>query len=646
MWFIPAQSSREGNHNSLLSNKSLFYHKTSNSNNKCDNLPEKQTHILEQPRRALKFNYSSSTNKPYSFILMHHLRTKIRRKSSKYSFSSSSNGHTVHADSVLHVGHGRRRAIGAGDRAASERVDWDFVAFPPPPSSSSNSASVSSSSTSNNTQQQLPHHYQHYNFGGGITGAGIAEEKPIVFHWDEPETYQNHHVQPQLHPRAGGQRSHVPASQPLSEYPFEQQNFGFTLGEDPLPPPVPPRIPTKHPPPLPPTSSSLRRNNNYPRSTRNNGTNYHYPHHPGGYDRCKNGNSEQHMVQNPSRPVSLYARLQPTRQNVPIDHDFNNIENNGAAYCADVNDYPFQRNQSSRSSRKRPRSSGHSPCSIGSDSPPTPGQRISSRPPPLPPHQYHYRQRSHQESRSQRDYHYHRHSNSDIWIPSEFGENNRNRNNLENLDAFDNGYQDAPAVPKHMHGSGIPMALPLSPPAPPPPPHASPNPVLSPTSISSTDLLQDRQHDSIAYNHYQRPGTLLRDIDASLRRTLDSPFYRRPQSLACSSIGFGGTGVSSQMERDRRSKASTVNSMRTEPRTFGSVSRASINRAGSLGSSYMLPERPPSPLPYDSSPRRLLSPGIISPSPSPPRRSLTYQHHPYDEVPRSDRGKIVSYRFE
>merc|ERR1711899_676312 len=93
------------------------------------------------------------------------------------------------------------------------------------------------------------------------------------------------------------------------------------------------------------------------------------------------------------------------------------------------------------------------------------------------------------------------------------------------------------------------------------------------------------------------------------------------------------------MEHDRRSKASTVNSMRTEPRTFGSVSRASINRAGSLGSSYMLPERPPSPLPYDSSPRRLLSPGVISPSPSPPRRSLTYQHHPYDEVPRSDRGE-------
>ena len=97
---------------------------------------------------------------------------------------------------------------------------------------------------------QQPHHYQQYKFGGGITGAGIAEEKPIVFHWDEPETYQNHHVQPQLHPRGAGSRSQVACSQPLSEYPFEQQNFGFTLGEDPLPPPVPPRLPTK-PPPLP-----------------------------------------------------------------------------------------------------------------------------------------------------------------------------------------------------------------------------------------------------------------------------------------------------------------------------------------------------------------------------------------------------------
>ena len=648
MWFIPAHSARENNHNSLLSNASLFYHKNNKSNNKCDNLPEKQTHILERPRRALKSDDHSSTTtyKPYSFLLMHHLRTKIRRKSSKYSFSSSSNGHTVHADSVLHVGHGRRRAIGAGDRAASERVDWDFVAFPPPPSSSSNAASVSSSScpSNNHNHQQLPHHYQPYNFGGGITGAGIAEEKPIVFHWDEPETYQNHHVQPQLHPRSGGARSQAPTSQPLSEYPFEQQNFGFTLGEDPLPPPVPPRIPTKHPPPLPPTSSSLRRNNNYSRNTRNNSTNYHYPHHPGGYDRCKNGNSEQHMIPNPSRPASLYARLQPTRQNVPVNHEFNDMDNAGSVYPANVGDYPFLRNDSSRSSRKRPRSSGHSPCSLGSDSPPTPGQRISSRPPPLPPHQYHYRQRSHQEPRSQRDYHHHRHSNSDIGITSDFVEHQRDRRNRDKLNVFENEFEDAPAIPKHMHGSGVPMALPLSPPAPPPPPHASPNPVKSPTSLSASDLLHEQRQDSITYNHYQRPGTLLRDIDASLRRTLDSPFYRRPQSLACSSIGFGGTGVSSQMERERRSRASTVNSMKTEGRTFGSVN-ASINRAGSLGSSYMLPERPSSPLPYDSSPRRILSPGFMSPSPPTPRRSwagmLTYQHHPYDEVPRYDRGKMT-----
>ena len=637
MWFIP--TSRESTSNNLLSSTSLFYHKKYKSNNKCDNLPQKQANIQERPpQRALNFNHSSTTYKPYSFLLMHHLRTKIRRKSSKYTFSSSSNGHAVHADSVLHAGHGRRRAVGAGDRAASERVDWDFVAFPPPSNSSSNSASASSSSyNSNNPNQQLPHHYQHYNFGGGITGAGIAEEKPIVFHWDEPETYQNHHVQPQLHPRGGAGRSQAIKSQPLSEYPFEQQNFGFTLGEDPLPPPVPPRLPTK-PPPLPPTSSSLRRNNEYPINA-NPSTNYHYPHHPGGYERCKNVNSDQQVLPHQSRPASLYARLQPSRKNVPRIQPFD--KNNAApVYSSNVSDYPLFRNDSGRSSRKRPRSNGHSPCSIGSDSPPTPGQRISSRPPPLPPHQYHHRQRSHQEPRTQRDYYYHRQSNSEIDIQVDDREDLRKIRHTGQRNLYREDYQDGPVIPKHMHGSGVPIPLPLSPPAPPPPPHASPNPIKSPTSLSTSDLRHQNQ-ESLNYNHYQRPGALLRDIDASLRRTLDSPFYRRPQSLACSSVGFGGTGVSSQMAH--RSRTSTVNSMRTEGRTFGSISRTSVSRAESLESSRSLPQRPNSPVPTESPSRRILSPGIMSPSPPTPRRSwagmLTYQHHPYDEVPKPERGK-------
>ena len=313
---------------------------------------------------------------------MHHLRTKIRRKSSKYTFSSSSNGHAVHADSVLHAGHGRRRALGAGDRAASERVDWDFVAFPQPSITSTNSASETNSSyPSNFDSQQLPHHFQSYNFGGSITGAGIAEEKPIVFHWDEPETYQNHHVQPQLHHRGGGSREQAVNRQPLSEYPFEQQNFGFTLGEEPLPPPVPPRIPTK-PPPLPPTSSSIRRNHQYPIPSNNN-TNFHYPHHPGGYERCRNVPSEEQLLPINHRPASLYARVQPSREILPPipSFDGDNIE---PIYPSNVSDSYFFRNESGRSSRKRPRSSGHSPCSVGSDSPPAPGDRISSRPPPLP----------------------------------------------------------------------------------------------------------------------------------------------------------------------------------------------------------------------------------------------------------------------
>ena len=630
MWFIP--SSRETNTNNLLSSTSLFYHKKYKQNNKCENLPPKQAHIEERPQRALKLAHSSATYKPYSFLLMHHLRTKIRRKSSKYSFSSSSNGH---ADSVLHAGHGRRRAVGAGDRAASERVDWDFVAFPPQFNSSSNSGTVSSTSnTSNNHNRQLPHHYQPYSFGGGITGAGIAEEKPIVFHWDEPETYQNHHVQPQLHPRGGGSRSQAVSSQPLSEYPFEQQNFGFTLGEDPLPPPVPPRKPTK-PPPLPPTASSLRRPRQHPINA-SNGANYHYPHHPGGYERCKNSHAE------PSRPASLYARLQPSRQKISLSPSF---DGDGAAalYSSTARDYPFSRNDSGRSSRKRPRSSGNSPCSIGSDSPPSPGQRVSSRPPQPPPHQQHYRQRSHQEPRSQRDYYYHRQSNSDIGIHIGAAEDLRGVRHIGHANVHHQGHQQVPVVPKHMHGSGVPIPLPLSPPAPPPPPHASPNPITSPTLLSASDLqARCTNQESLTYNHYQRPGTLLRDIDASLRRTLDSPFYRRPQSLACSSIGFGGTGVSSQMAH--RSRTSTVNSMRTEGRTYGSTSRASISRAESLGSYRSLPQRPNSPVPTDSPSRRILSPGLMTPSPPAPRRTwsgrFAYQHHPYDEVPRPAPGKI------
>ena len=636
MWFIP--SLQEGNTNNHLSNSSSFYRKKYQSNNKCDIFLQKQVYNLERPQRALNFDPSSTTNKPYSFVLMHHLRTKIRRKSSKYTFSSSSNGHTGNADSIIHAGHGRRRAIGAGDRAASERVDWDFVAFPPPSNSTSNSASVSTSShNSSNNNQQQPHHYQQYKFGGGITGAGIAEEKPIVFHWDEPETYQNHHVQPQLHPRGGGARSQVACSQPLSEYPFEQQNFGFTLGEDPLPPPVPPRLPTK-PPPLPPTSSSLRRSYQHPVHS-SNGIGYHYPHHPGGYERCKNVDSEQHIISSTSRPTSLYARIQPSRQNITSYSANNSTE----VYPSNAGEYIFFRKDSGRSSRKRPRSSGHSPCSVGSDSPPTPGQRITSRPPHPPPHQYHYRQQSHQEPRLHREYYYHRQSNSDIGIQVE------NNDDIRDLRYLDHGYRfldehhEAPAIPKHMHGSGVPMALPLSPPAPPPPPHASPNPVISPIALN-TNNYQHHPQELIAYNQYHRPGTLLRDIDASLRRTLDSPFYRRPQSLACSSVGFGGTGISNQMAHP--SRASTVNSMKTEGRTFGSTSRASISRAESLGSSRSLPQRPNSPVPTESPPRRILSPGILSPSPPIPRRSwtgiFTYQphHHPYDEVPTPARGKI------
>ena len=74
-----------------------------------------------------------------------------------------------------------------------------------------------------------------------------------------------------------------------------------------------------------------------------------------------------------------------------------------------------------------------------------------------------------------------------------------------------------PPVPRHMHASGIPMALPLSPPAPPPPPHASP--------IKSVPLSPV----------YAKPSHFHRDVSASLRSSIESPFYQRPASLRVSS---------------------------------------------------------------------------------------------------------------
>ena len=58
-----------------------------------------------------------------------------------------------------------------------------------------------------------------------------------------------------------------------------------------------------------------------------------------------------------------------------------------------------------------------------------------------------------------------------------------------------------PPVPRHLHGGGVPFPLPDSPPAPPLPPHATP---ISPPPLPNW----------------------------SLGRSLESPFYQRPMSVA------------------------------------------------------------------------------------------------------------------
>lgn len=71
--------------------------------------------------------------------------------------------------------------------------------------------------------------------------------------------------------------------------------------------------------------------------------------------------------------------------------------------------------------------------------------------------------------------------------------------------------QEGPPIPRHMHGSGVPVPLPDSPPAPPLPPHNNRHP---PRELSPPPLPRFE----------------------SLSRSIESPFYQRPMSLASSSL--------------------------------------------------------------------------------------------------------------
>ena len=93
---------------------------------------------------------------------------------------------------------------------------------------------------------------------------------------------------------------------------------------------------------------------------------------------------------------------------------------------------------------------------------------------------------------------------------------------------------------RHMHGTGVPIPLPDSPPAPPLPPHATNSP-LSPSlpPIESMAVIAPKEPPSLAAEEIrttpdiEEPPSLLAE---SLTRNIDSPFYRRPMSLASSSL--------------------------------------------------------------------------------------------------------------
>ncbi len=141
---------------------------------------------------------------------MNNIRTKIRRRSSKYSFSGGGGGGGRSSRGGGHGGGGFRR----GRDAASEKVNWEFVGFPraPPLHEAQLFDPLGRSNGSRVTPAEA-----------AATAAGVAEtsgvpnrrsmvEPPIVFNLDEE-------VVPRRRRKSGR---------------------AFTE-EDPLPPPVPPR---------------------------------------------------------------------------------------------------------------------------------------------------------------------------------------------------------------------------------------------------------------------------------------------------------------------------------------------------------------------------------------------------------------------
>ena len=151
-----------------------------------------------------------------------------------------------------------------------------------------------------------------------------------------------------------------------------------------------------------------------------------------------------------------------------------------------------------------------------------------------------------------------------------------------------------PPIPRHMHGTGVPFPLPDSPPAPPLPPHATPSP-MSPSlpslhgeaeaaimasimASAEASVAMARTSTTTAVTEEESPPPPL--LAESLRRDIDSPFYRRPMSLASGSLAR-----SLSMQSKASSKAAYNRTNRNDSNFAGVPFGASLTRGHYLSSS-------------------------------------------------------------
>ena len=382
---------------------------------------------------------------------MHRLRTKIKKRSAKYSFYQP-----------------RSKRKDAG----SERVDWVFVGFPSASSSASQSASNAAADLDNapltfeplrrppsaSADLRPSASSQFVSPSAASMAINVTPASNTV-----SSDYLSYHgpLDPEYSSRSWTRQ------EPLDRLAFASATAGYSEAPPPLPPPIPPRgkRSTQRPP--------------------------------------------------PPRPASLYASLNRVTSMVqpnPADEYAQIIRGNG---------------------RKRPKSSEMPSSSSGHAI--TAAANLSSTSPP-------------------------------------------------------------PPIPRHMHGTGVPFPLPDlpdSPPAPPLPPHATPSP-MSPSlpslhgeaeaaimasimaSAEAASVAMATAATTTAVTEEESPPPPL--LAESLRRDIDSPFYRRPMSLASGSLAR-----SLSMQSKASSKA--FNRTNRNDSNFGVPFGASLTRDHYLSSS-------------------------------------------------------------